>query len=106
MKKFLLATLLLFSTQAFAELKDFDFYMSKSCEEMTDINSGDQFIQFAAKEIKEDLGENFCSKVTSSESEFNELTDPNERSFNESKVSPVEYGRLIDSLYQYYESIN
>lgn len=106
MKNTLILCLLLTSSFAQAELKDFNHYASKSCQEMTNLNSEDQFIQFTAKEIRDDLGVEFCSKVASSEHEMTELIFEDEREFNRDQVSPVEYGRLIDSLYQYYQSIH
>eukprot|EP00914_Ancora_sagittata_P029699 GHVO01058867.1.p1 GENE.GHVO01058867.1~~GHVO01058867.1.p1 ORF type:complete len:106 (-),score=7.55 GHVO01058867.1:78-395(-) len=105
MKKLLLVFALLCSAQSFAQLQDFEFYMNKSCSEMTDQNSQDPFIQFVAKEIKNDLGQNFCEKVISSEADYIELTmEDEQRSSN--VVGPAEYGKLIDSLYQYYESLH
>ncbi|WP_127717089.1 hypothetical protein [Halobacteriovorax sp. HLS] len=105
MKKTLLVFVLLFSWQSFAQLQDFEFYMEKSCSEMTDENSQDAFIRFVAKEIKNDLGKNFCDKVISSEQDYLEMTMESEQSFS-TIVGPAEYSKLIDSLYQYYESLH
>lgn len=106
MKKLLVLSLLLMSSFSYAELKDFDHYMDKTCIEMTDKDSTDEFIQFTSKEIMSDLGADFCSKVIESSNEYDELTDNLERTTFGDKVGPAEFGKLIDSLYQYYESIN
>jgi hypothetical protein len=106
MKKLLLLTVLLLSNFAHAELKDFDHYMNKTCEEMTNKDSQDEFIQFTSKEILSDLGPDFCSKVVESSDEFNDLIDQQERTATSQRVGPAEFGKLIDSLYQYYESIH
>ena len=101
MKNLLVLTVLLLSNFAHAEIKDFDHYMDKSCEEMTNQNSSDEFIQFTSKEILSDLSSDFCSKVVDYE-----ISEDLESSNSKDKVSQAQYGKLIDSLYQYYESIN
>ncbi|OUR96843.1 hypothetical protein A9Q84_10930 [Halobacteriovorax marinus] len=90
-----------------SELKSFDYYSNLSCSEMLNSQSDDLFIQFSAREIKEDLGEDFCSKVRTTEDQDDiEVSLNREIEEGESEsVSPVQYGRLIDSLYEYYLSI-
>ena len=105
MKHILLLVVLLFSSQSFAKLQDFEFYMDKSCIEMTDSSSQDPFISFVAREIRNDLGEDFCQKVIMTEESYLE-SSLSEQEGRSSIVGPAEYGKLIDSLYQYYESLN
>lgn len=111
MKKIiLLVTLFVSMASTFAstqEIKSFDYYSKLSCQEMMNSESNDLFIQFAAREISEDLGEDFCSKVRTEEVSLdieNELNRNLENGSNDF-VSPVQYGKLIDGLYDYYLSI-
>ncbi|GEM_PF-5776930 len=78
--------------------KPVDFYQDISCTEMTNLQSEDEFIRFAAKEITTDLGTDVCSRVQSLESLYNdEEASPGE-------ISAVQFGKLIESIHSFYTS--
>jgi len=106
----LLLAILISVTNSFAgeeDIKSFDHYSKLSCQEMMNPESEDKFIQFATKEITEDLGADFCDKVRAVEvfEDFEYELDGNLEHEVSKFVSPVQYGKLIDGLYDYYLSI-
>jgi hypothetical protein len=111
MKKIILTLSLFISiSPAFAsdqEIRSFDYYSKLSCTEMMNQDSEDKFISFAAREIREDLGDEFCSKVRTEEV-FEDIEVDLNRNLEMGRsqfVSPVQYGKLIDGLFEYYLSI-
>ena len=102
MKKLLLLALALVSltnvSAANTTEKSVNFYQDISCYEMTNLDSDDEFIRFAAREIVQDLGKDVCSRVQSMHSaEFDEHVD-------EGLISFVQYGKLIESIHTLYTS--
>lgn len=80
------------STQA-AQSKDIYYYIDMPCLDLMEKVSGDAFVEFARKEIRENIGDQFCSMIKEQSGE--DFDFEAQRDY----ISMAEYSKLIDSLY-------
>lgn len=89
-----LALLALFSFNSQAmQNTDIYTYIDMPCHELMDKITDDAFVKFARKEIRENIGDQFCSMVNGDF--LGEVEYEAQRNY----ISMADYSKLIDSLY-------